>query len=402
MRALLRVVHGLVYAFGMFGFRTVLGDTILLMDGRSIADVQITSQSTGFVEYVGTPGQRPQSLSKKLIRRMTYQEVDWKAKELAQMRERMLAARRRLEALHRGGADDPESVLRQQAERLKAYDFPERSRLAALRTRGLEWEQKGRRLDATLAKPGTSSADRATLRRERARVATEIAAFHKENARLRRRLGEELVGASDDLDHIRSEIDRAIGLLQKQRSAAKEGNAVGRLEGDLLLAEKDHAQALKEKAYRGSIWRSLVLPGWGQALRDDTMRGRLFMGAFSGAILYALQARNASREARAAFQDPGPAFLSLSSPNAVIPGAFYYADRGTQYRARNQRFNHAFLLLPAIWVAGLVDTAFFLDARREGRDGPKSATGARDRGEFGVTLRIGAVDWARSSAWESK
>lgn len=390
--------HGfrhLCYA-GLFIGSAIGADSIVLTNGSRLDDVQITNQSATTIEYIDAPGKQPKTIAKAQVRRLLYQEVDWKAKELAQLRARVAAARQRLEELQKAAASDPGLIVKAQSERLRKFPVSEKSRLDALRTRIAELESARREL--ARPKPGLRAPVLEDLRRRRTANAKELTTVKQDEKQLRRKLTDDLLSLAGQLEDISAQLDRAVTLLQKQKTLTAEDGATNRMERDVLLAESAHARTLQDRAYRGSLWRSFLLPGWGQIYREETVRGRIITGAFGISFLYMLHTRSEAAAALQAYRDPGPAIASVSSTNALIPAALYYSDRGASYRAKNLAFSRAVLLLPAIWLGGLIDTAFFLEMRAPVPDGVRRNKTAFFQQELNISARLTGVDWRAASS----
>lgn len=368
---------------------SIIADNIRLANGSSIEDVQIVGQTPTEVQYVEERGGKPKSLAKNLIRRVEYREVDWRAKEIAALRKRAEAARKKLEALRRAQAEDPEFVVREQLGRLKTLELPEAARAAKLSDRRTQLRREREEI-ASLRPKG--AAERADLRRRRTQIRTELLEIEKELAATEVQLGRAYAASVPTLEGVRTELDRALGLMQKQKSLAREDRSAESLERDVALAEAAHGQARAAEAYRGSLWRSLVLPGWGHLHRGDRWGGYGFLGGFSAAIIYLWSTREAMESARATYQDSGPAALGFAGSAGIAAAALYYGERGTDYRAKTARFNQALFLVPAIWVGAFLDTAFFLSARLESR-GPLPKKAAQTEPAFTLGVHL---------AWEGR
>ncbi len=370
-------------------FVPVGADNIRLKDGSSLEDVQIVGQTPTEVQYIEERGGKAKSLVKSLIRRVEYREVDWRAKEIAALRKRAEAARKKLEELRRAQAEDPEFVVREQLGRLKTLELPEAARAAKLSDRRMQLRREREEM-ARLRPKG--AAEREDLRKRRTQIRTELQEIERELATTEVQLGRAYAASVPILEGVRTELDRAVGLMQKQKSLAREDRSAESLERDVALAEAAHGQTRAAEAYRGSLWRSLVLPGWGHLHRGDRWGGFGFLGGFSASLIYLWSTREAMESARAAYQDSGPAALGFAGSAGIAAAALYYGELGADYRAKTARFNQALLLVPAIWVAAFMDTAFFLNARLESR-GPSPKKAARTDPGFTLGVQL---------AWEGR
>lgn len=342
-------------------------DTIHLSNGQVIREVQITNQSPTEVEYLENSGESPKRLAKKTIRRLEYGEVDWEAKRILSLRLKVQAMRQRLEELRKAALEDPEAVIQTQNDRLSKLPSESMSRLAESEKARKEQSDLLRDLDQRLRQ--ANAGERPALLKQRAQLrARQIRSLRDSQATLTAAL-DEFQKQRDALAEIRLELERARQILQKQKHTQVSAGEMNTLERQLAAGESAHERDLAAQRYRGALWRSFVLPGWGQLYQEQVWRGRAFLGLFGLALWNNWHTRSLSQTARAEYRDPAPAALFLTNTTTAAAGAAFYAQRANTYQKRNADFNQSLLLTGAVWLVSLGDTALYVQAL----PGPKTA-----------------------------
>lgn len=146
-----------------------------------------------------------------------------------------------------------------------------------------------------------------------------------------------------------------------------------RIEGEKLKAEiaarnekqKQAEEAARERSLRAgwpSVWRSFVLPGWGQYYRGDKPRGIGYMAAAGLSAYYVYALNQQYRAARADYQDAQTLALASmpSASSTSIYSSFLYANirRNDMHRSA-LRANFAAALLIAAYAFSGSDALFY-------------------------------------------
>lgn len=110
----------------------------------------------------------------------------------------------------------------------------------------------------------------------------------------------------------------------------------------------------------GAVWRSLLLPGWGQWYQGKDQKAVLFFGA-STVLLYGYWSeRGAFLAAQEKHNDPLPmSAVALAAPGATGLGVayLYLEDRKAETRQHARRGNQLLVLLAGAWAWNVADVA---------------------------------------------
>ncbi|TGM53299.1 LA_0442/LA_0875 N-terminal domain-containing protein [Leptospira adleri] len=135
------------------------------------------------------------------------------------------------------------------------------------------------------------------------------------------------------------------------------------------LSEKETQESLKKEESqknrelaKSSLWRSAVLPGWGQFHRQDLERGYFFSISAGLTFLYWFQADSKYKKETKELNDANQlsALSGISGDSGLIAGAFLNANE-----IRNRRFqagmqaSSAFVLFLTIYTFNLIDAWLF-------------------------------------------
>lgn len=129
--------------------------------------------------------------------------------------------------------------------------------------------------------------------------------------------------------------------------------------------EKQAAEAARERYSRSgwpAIWRSAVLPGWGQYYRGDKSRGAAFMAA-AGLSAYTLyRFNNDYRKTRTEFNKAQNLAIASAIPGTagIVYGAFTTANlRRNEMHTAALRVNFVAVFLGALYLFSATDALFY-------------------------------------------
>ena len=155
--------------------------------------------------------------------------------------------------------------------------------------------------------------------------------------------------------------------VEKQKKEEEERLESERLRNELsaLKEEKrkreDAIQQMRGRSGWPSIWRSLVLPGWGQVYRGDMTPARWFLG---GAFLSGVYAYRANQEYRSARSDYNTSshralLLSLTASPGLLVGYLDANQKRNQLASRANHVNLAFGFFGAIYLTNVAEALVF-------------------------------------------
>lgn len=144
---------------------------------------------------------------------------------------------------------------------------------------------------------------------------------------------------------------------EAQKSSA--GNQTEKPAPDSRPPEKAPAPPAAASAARpaSALYRSLILPGWGQIHRGEYLTGGAFMGLFLGSLAYTGLAYQDFYQAQASYGDPRAfsVFYGLNNEAAGLAlSARHYGAYGREMRAARDRYNLGAALLLTSWAANVV------------------------------------------------
>ena len=128
------------------------------------------------------------------------------------------------------------------------------------------------------------------------------------------------------------------------------------------------------------IWRSALMPGWGQLHADESKKGGIFLGSAIGLGLYDVILYRSYTKARSDYHDTvGLAGLAVGT--AAFPVNYWiFKDKRDRYDAATHRLNRGAFLLGAVYAANLVDIIFFSPSL--------SASAQIDQGGMYASIRL--------------
>lgn len=154
---------------------------------------------------------------------------------------------------------------------------------------------------------------------------------------------------------------------EKQKREEEERLESQRLRDELsaLKEEKrrreDAVSQMRGKSGWPSVWRSMVLPGWGQVYRGDMTTARWFLGGAFLSTVYAYRANQEYKSARSNYDSSARTALLLgltASPGLVV-GFVDANQKRNALASRANRTNLAFGFLGAIYLTNVAEALFF-------------------------------------------
>ncbi len=178
--------------------------------------------------------------------------------------------------------------------------------------------------------------------------------------------------------------------VEKQKKEEEERLESERLRNELasLKEEKrkreDAMEQMRGRSGWPSIWRSLLLPGWGQVYRGDMTTARWFLGGAFLSTVYAYRANQEYKSARSNYDSSARTVLLLgltASPGLVV-GFVDANQKRNALASRANRTNLAFGFLGAIYLTNVAEALFF-------RGGPSQAeTASPDQVRVAFSVRF--------------
>lgn len=164
-----------------------------------------------------------------------------------------------------------------------------------------------------------------------------------------------------------------------------------------VIAEE--GQRRTQDTRRGALWRSALLPGWGQWHVDRPGRGSTYAGLFVAATAARLAFYRQNQQAVADYKDLTLPFLSYSLlPRDIdVPVRYaYYAPIKERMQTSHDNARRASIAMALVWTISMLDAAF--SAPAPAADSAAAyrpridliVTPATRRGEAGPHLQDGA------------
>ncbi len=209
------------------------------------------------------------------------------------------------------------------------------------------------------------------LEAERARKAAELAKQKEQEAaknaareaerqrREAREARQQYAAAFQDYERrARAESER----LAREEELRKNQEAAEKEEQELAENQTDESEAVRIDRW-GALWRSAILPGWGQFYADQPVMGTAYSGLFAFAAVNSYNLRRialSSRNDYTSFTDTS--FLVPLLPGAGIPAAavvYFETSRRSETYSRNvKRQQQSVQLLGGIYLVQLIHAAF--------------------------------------------
>lgn len=132
---------------------------------------------------------------------------------------------------------------------------------------------------------------------------------------------------------------------------------------------------------RSALWRSALLPGWGQWYAGQTTRGGIYGGMFLTSLAARLSFYQQNMQAQKDYKNitlPALSFMMLPRGTDLLVRYNYYKPIKDRLAYTDQNAKRTSALLVFLWTAAMIDAAFFTHA-------PDSGAAARPRWEFIAT-----------------
>lgn len=152
-------------------------------------------------------------------------------------------------------------------------------------------------------------------------------------------------------------------LKEKDRMNAEIDSLKRSLSEKEILESKRKEETVKNQEFaKGALWRSALLPGWGQFYREDKERGYFFSIAAGLSFLLWFQSDRQYQKQGKDLEDANrlSTAAGATSDPGMIAGAFFHANE-----IRNQRYQagikaaSALMLFVAIYAFNLIDAWLF-------------------------------------------
>ncbi|MCB1175057.1 MAG: hypothetical protein KDK39_15900 [Leptospiraceae bacterium] len=275
--------------------------------------------------------QKQRDLAKQIVEREA--EISNLQSELQQVQTQLAEADKKMSALQKARQDQKEG---QQKQLELAQKNQQRIELLQAEIKQLELKNK------TLEQQFTSGRQSNEQERRKQQREYELALRKLEDKH------------QADLESQRTKLKKMhVDQLIKERAASEK-----RLKAQFAEQSQNRLQSMSSE--QGSaLWRSAVLPGWGQAYKDQGWQGVSFMAAWVG--LVALNAANKSslQGASADYNDLTLTYLGLASQNStlIVLDQILAADKQTAYTSAARQFNLGLLITAAFYIYNLYDAA---------------------------------------------
>lgn len=156
-----------------------------------------------------------------------------------------------------------------------------------------------------------------------------------------------------------------------------------------LKAEADARAAASKKFGSSSIWRSAVLPGYGQIYRGDRLRGGAFLGATLLTGYYYYSTYREYNSARLSYRQAGSLspVSALSSNTYITAGVFAFVNqRRSRMQVQSARANFAAGLLLTTYLWNLGDAV--IASRERGLSDASPPISATPAIQFAYSIRF--------------
>lgn len=293
-----------------------LSAEVIQLKSGAFLEGRIVSQNQQRIVLRTTGGDRV--ISKKAVRRIVYD---------ASMGRRLIAEEKR---------------------KRQAKIDAERARIEAARQKKLAEESARKAAEDAAAKKAAEEREAADLAAQKQAAIAARAAYARDVQEYERRLA------------LLREKERREEELRKAQELAEAEQAVEEKRSQ-LNEQKEQASGRVDRW--GALWRSALLPGWGQFYADSPISGSLYAGLFTLGAVNSYNLRNialSSRNEYTSFTDT--TFLLPLLPNAGIPAAtvifFETSQRSQTYQRNVKRQQQSVQLLGGIYLTQLIHAAF--------------------------------------------
>jgi len=107
------------------------------------------------------------------------------------------------------------------------------------------------------------------------------------------------------------------------------------------------------------LWRSALLPGWGQMQGDERGKGLLFVGSTIGVGLYDVFLYRQYERAQSAYKNGVGLSGILMGSNTYVINTLIFQGKQNQYDGATRRLNQGVGLLGLIYAVNIADIIFF-------------------------------------------
>lgn len=161
--------------------------------------------------------------------------------------------------------------------------------------------------------------------------------------------------------NLRIKLNQDFASRQKQQEEAhKRKLDKERADLEAEYANKSKSQYESMSSSQGSaLWRSAILPGWGQHYKGESVKGYSFMGAWAVLLGASVVSNSRLLAARADFDDLTLTWLGLASKNTslVILDQIQATSNEAAYTKAARQFNLSVVLLAGFYVYNIFDVS---------------------------------------------
>lgn len=312
----------------------LLADTVELRNGKELEGI-LVGQTRYKIQL--NVGGRIQVIHKKRIRRIRYRPTQEEVKKTEKLKEQIARARKsqaKMKEKKTRRSEKIDKAILNLEQMLREEEVRQEKEMERRKTLAANLENEIKKLDDESKK-----IEEEMKRLEERKKAIAEQKFEMENER-RRRQGE-----------------------KELEKTAEEKNVTVNTETG---AKKTTGIQVVGATPFGSLWRSAVIPGWGQTYSGNSRKGWFFLGTtlfLGGAVLSARSAHTAAindRDSPAAF-----GFL-LSADPAYLPASLLLVARDNANQSKVEqaadRYRTASLLLAGFYLYNVFDAWFFSDS----------------------------------------
>jgi hypothetical protein len=162
-----------------------------------------------------------------------------------------------------------------------------------------------------------------------------------------------------ELSLARNDLETANNNLSKERKQGGRSSQLNSSRANLELRAAQHKHNLYLQKQSGSIWRNLILPGWGHHYQENRARGYMWMGAAAASLGYFYYQNTIVEKRTKEYLDYTPLLaLQPVEGNDFLIGNYIYSKRASNLRKSQNDLSAAGAIILGVWVGSLLDLSF--------------------------------------------